>query len=55
MKVKKILGITAAVIYTLAGLIFIALALPFQIVYEALSAAAEAFNKCANKIIGTIK
>ena len=51
MKVKKILDITAAVIYTLAGLIFITLALPFQIVNEALSAAAEAFNKCANKIV----
>lgn len=55
MKVKKILGITAAVIYTLVGLIFITLALPFQIVNEALSAAADAFNNCANKIVDTIK
>ena len=55
MKVKKILGITAAVIYTLAGLIFITPALPFQIVNEALSAAADVFNDCANKIVDTIK
>ena len=55
MKVKKILGITAAVIYTLAGLILITLALPFQIVNEALRAAADAFNNCANKIVDTIK
>lgn len=55
MKVKKILGTTAAIIYTLAGLIFITLALPFLIVYEALSAAAEAFNNCANKIVDTVK
>lgn len=50
MKVKKILGITAALICAFVSVLLIIGAMPIQIAEEALSAAAEALNKCADKI-----
>lgn len=50
MKAKEILSITAALICVFASVLLIIGAWPFQMAEEALSAAAEAFIKCANKI-----
>lgn len=50
MKAKEILSIIAALICAFASVPLIIGAMLFQMAEEALSAAAEAFIKCVNKI-----